>query len=103
MGKRKTGRRNWVFLPKYKICREKRNRVWKASLGKNVSNDKIMDDSFFLSEDDGLITPTVGLWSKSKYRIVYEYNELFNYFLVLGIIAIMLEIILNNTWLRKIP
>lgn len=54
------------------------DRGGRASLGKNVSNDKIMDDSFFLSEDDGLITPTVGLWSKSKYRIVYEYNELFS-------------------------
>ncbi len=41
--------------------------------------------------------------TKVEVKTFYEYNELFNYFLVLGIIAIMLEIILNNTWLRKIP
>ena len=41
--------------------------------------------------------------TKVEIKTFYEYNELFNYFLVLGIIAIMLEIILNNTWLRKIP
>ena len=41
--------------------------------------------------------------TKVEIKTFYEYNELFHYFLVLGIIAIMLEIILNNTWLRKIP
>jgi three-Cys-motif partner protein len=37
-----------------------------------------MDETFFTSEDDGLVTPSVGSWAKKKYRIVYEYNELFS-------------------------
>lgn len=41
--------------------------------------------------------------TKVEIKTFYEYNELFHYFLVLGIIAILLEIILSNTWLRKIP
>lgn len=37
-----------------------------------------MDDNFFLAEADDLVTPTVRLWTKTKYQIVYEYNELFS-------------------------
>ena len=37
-----------------------------------------MNDDFFLAKDDGLITPSVRSWTKLKYRIVYEYNELFS-------------------------
>jgi three-Cys-motif partner protein len=37
-----------------------------------------MHDNFFIAKDDGLITPAVRSWTNSKYRIVYEYNELFS-------------------------
>lgn len=37
-----------------------------------------MDENFFNAEDDGLELPIVGSWAKQKYRIVYEYNELFS-------------------------
>lgn len=37
-----------------------------------------MNDNFFLAEADDLVTPTVRLWTKTKYQIVYEYNELFS-------------------------
>jgi len=37
-----------------------------------------MNDNFFLAEADGLVTPTVRSWAKTKHRIVYEYNELFS-------------------------
>ena len=37
-----------------------------------------MDENFFIAEEDGLELPIVGSWAKQKYRIVYEYNELFS-------------------------
>jgi len=37
-----------------------------------------MDENFFYAEEDGLELPIVGSWAKQKYRIVYEYNELFS-------------------------
>lgn len=37
-----------------------------------------MDDKFFLAEPDDLEIPNVGSWAKQKYKIVYEYNELFS-------------------------
>jgi len=41
--------------------------------------------------------------TKVEIKTFYEYNELFYYFLVIGIIAILMEMIFSNTWLRKIP
>ncbi|MDD3296761.1 MAG: VWA domain-containing protein [Candidatus Omnitrophica bacterium] len=32
-----------------------------------------------------------------------DYRELFGVFLILGLIALLLEVVLNNTWLRRIP
>lgn len=37
-----------------------------------------MDENFFYAEDDGGELPVVGSWAKQKYKIVYEYNELFS-------------------------
>lgn len=36
-------------------------------------------------------------------KIYMEYKELFPYFLIPGLILILLEILISNTWLRRIP
>jgi len=41
--------------------------------------------------------------TKVEMKVFYEYDELFMYFLIPAIILILFEIILGNTWLRKIP
>jgi len=41
--------------------------------------------------------------TKVEMKTFYEYNELFHYFLIPGIISILFEIVLGNTLLRKIP
>jgi three-Cys-motif partner protein len=37
-----------------------------------------MDENFFFADKDNLVTPPVGSWAKRKYKVVYEYNELFS-------------------------
>lgn len=37
-----------------------------------------MEENFFFAEKDDLVTPKVGVWAKRKYKLVYEYNELFS-------------------------
>ena len=37
-----------------------------------------MDEKFFSADKDNFVTPTVGTWAKRKYKLVYEYNELFS-------------------------
>lgn len=41
--------------------------------------------------------------TKAEIKIYMEYKELFPYFLVPGFAFLILEIIISNTWLRKIP
>lgn len=41
--------------------------------------------------------------TKAEIKIYMEYKELFPYFLVPGLFLLILEILINNTWLRRIP
>lgn len=41
--------------------------------------------------------------TKIEVKIYMEYKELFPYFLIPGLFLLILEIIISNTWLRKIP
>lgn len=41
--------------------------------------------------------------TKVEVKIYMEYKELFTYFLLPGLFLIILEVLISNTWLRKIP
>jgi Ca-activated chloride channel family protein len=40
---------------------------------------------------------------KSETKIYMEYKELFPYFLIPGLALLLLEIVISNTWLKKLP
>jgi len=40
---------------------------------------------------------------KSEVKIYMEYKELFPYFLIPALVLLVLEIVVKNTWLKRIP